>query len=172
MSLTLHQSIVKSINETLIDDHQKFLKSIYIKYGELGNFSLEYLENKYRINNILIVPNQNQNQNLNYIPKNKKIIKTIKNIDRRFRCMARCWGGEKSVKYDHNDNTWSYGHQCKRRKQTDIDYCGIHQAEIDKGYLTHGRIDGDVPHPHYNKYKIKIEIKNTIMKNNLNPYNQ
>ena len=168
MSITLHQSIVKSINDTLLEDHQKFLKSIYLKYGEVGNFSLEYLEEKYRIENILIIPNQIQNS----IPKTKKIIRRIKNIDRRFRCMARCWGGEQSVKYDNINNTWSYGYQCKRRKQSDIDYCGIHQSEIDKGYLTHGRIDGDVPHPHYNKYKLKIEIKNTSLKNNLNLSNQ
>ena len=163
MNICLNKSIVDSINKTLLEDHKRFLKSIYLKYGELGGFTMDYLNEKYKIDNILIIPNSNN--------KPKKQIRKLKEVDMRYRCMARCWGGETSVKYDSITNTWSYGYQCKRTKQIGLDYCGIHQAEIEKGYLTHGRIDGEVPHPHYDKYKLKIEIKNSMIKNNLNLLN-
>jgi len=160
MNITINKSIVNSINHTLLEDHQKFLKSIYLKYGDIGEFTLEYLKEKYKIDNILVVPNSNR--------KSKKTIRKLTELEPRYRCMARCWGGEESVKYDYNTNTWTCGYQCKRKKQSGLDYCGIHQNEIDNGYLTHGRIDGEVPHPHYDKYKIKIEIKNSMIKDNLN----
>ena len=156
MSLSINQSIVTAINNTIIDDHNKFLNSIFLKYGQLGNFSLQYLHDKYKIQNIIIPEPKINNK--------KKIVRKKTIIEPRFRCMARCWGGEKYVHLDTITKEWSLGYQCKRKKINNLDYCGIHQLEIDKGYLTHGRIDGDVPHPHYEKYKRKIEIKNALKK--------
>ena len=155
MEFNTNKFIIESINKIILEDHHKFLKSIYLKYGELGEFSLEYSQEKYKIDNILVIPNKNPK------PK-KKVNRKIKILDPRHRCMARCWGGEKYVKYDSSNKEWSYGYQCHRKKLPNFDFCGLHQNEIDNGYLTHGRIDGEVPHLHYNKYKIKIEKQNSI----------
>lgn len=151
-NITINNALVFSFNKIIIDEHNSFLEHIYLKYGKLGNFTLQELYDRYHIDYIFLSPNESKKYTRPTTP-------TPEN-----RCMARCWGGAKSVKFDQDSKKWKYGYQCHKRKTNLTDYCGIHLREINKGYLTHGRIDGPVPHPHYNKYQKKIEIQNAIKK--------
>ena len=135
-----------AFNKTIIDDHNQFLKSLYNQYGEEFGFTYIDLYNRYYINKIHLVPTKSKQKYTK--PKLPPDIN---------RCVARCWGGKNHVIYNSNNNTWSYGYRCKKNKTKSTDYCGIHLNEINKGYLTHGKWDGPVPHQHYNKYKFKIE---------------
>jgi hypothetical protein len=74
------------------------------------------------------------------------------------RCMARCWGGEKSVKYNMADKKWTYGYRCKRHKYGLNNYCITHLKQAKKnGHPGHGDYNTTPPHLHYYKYKNKIE---------------
>lgn len=87
--------------------------------------------------------------------KHKKLTPAIN----KFRCVARCWGGDGCVKYDTINKKWIYGTRCKRVKYRN-DLCKTHlkQFNSSKG-LRHGRFDELPPHEHYLKYKQKIEKK-------------
>lgn len=142
--MQLNKTIVYAFNKTIIDDHNLFLEHIYLKYGKLGDFTIHDLYEKYHINNILITPPPTVK------PKSNNIIKKQSNNINYNKCMARCWGGKDYVKYDSNLNKWLYGYQCTNQKYTNSPYCKIHLRHTT---LTHGRIDQEPPHPHYNKYK-------------------
>jgi hypothetical protein len=77
-----------------------------------------------------------------------------------YRCNARCWGGQKSVKYIVNDKKWIYGSRCKIHKYGLTNYCLTHLKQVKKKSIpNHGDFDKPVPHNHYLKYKNKIENK-------------
>lgn len=77
-----------------------------------------------------------------------------------YRCIARCWGGKKSVKYIVKDKKWIYGSQCKIHKYGLTNYCLTHLKQVKKkGIPDHGDFDKPVPHNHYLKYQNKIENK-------------
>jgi hypothetical protein len=151
-NIQIANTLVYSFNKIIIDDHNNFLKHIYQKYGKLGGFTLEQLYDRYHIDSILLRPD-NKSTSIPNTPEPE------------YRCMARCWGGSEFVKYDKHTKKWSYGYQCHRTKLNDTNYCGIHLREIiNNKHLTHGRIDSSVPHPHYNKYKMKIEFQQALKK--------
>jgi hypothetical protein len=88
------------------------------------------------------------------------------NLSNTHRCIARCWGGEKSVKYIIKEKKWIFGTKCKIRKYGTTNYCQTHLKQVKKkGHPDNGDFDKDVPHNHYNKYKKKIEIKFSIKYN-------
>lgn len=106
-----------------------------------------------------------------YIPKVKKYNKIkIKKTNygrkpnfkftNKYRCIARCWGGMKSVKYIVKNKKWIFGTQCRIHKYGLTNYCLTHLKQVKKkGTPHHGDFDKPVPHNHYLKYKNKIENK-------------
>ena len=135
------------INEIINDDYNKFLNNIYTKFEKDIPISSDIFINNYSLNKLIFVPEK---------PKKKYNKKKISQSDR---CMARTWGGKGSVKYDSINKLWNYGYQCSRKKNN-CDYCTLHyQQTLRPSGLSHGRIDGPVPHNHYLKYKLSI-IKN------------
>ena len=80
-----------------------------------------------------------------------------------YRCIARCWGGEESVKYDPFKKEWSYGTRCKRRRVNKSEFCQTHlKHKNSMEGLRHGIYNLDPPHLHYLKYKRKIEKRYNI----------
>lgn len=146
--MQLNKTIVYAFNKTIIDEHNLFLEHIYHKYGKLGNFTIHDLYDKYHINNILIKHHLQTTNKPNPKPINNN--NTISNTINHNKCMARCWGGKDFVKFDSKSNKWFYGYQCNNKKYNNSQYCKIHLKQTN---LTHGRIDQQPPHPHYNKYK-------------------
>lgn len=157
MSLNINTLLNYSINQTIIEDHNKFLRYLFKIYGDKYKFSLEELYDRYHINTISIT--------LDKPIVTKKNRKPASIPDDKDRCVARCWGGEKSVMFNKETNEWSFGVRCKRKHLDGKDFCGTHQKEMDNGYLTHGRFNEPVPHRHYEKYKLKIESK--LKENNI-----
>ena len=102
--------------------------------------------------------------------KNKQIKKRqkyktriTKIINSKNRCTARCWGRTKNnVKYNPIQKKWYYGARCTRRKKQSS-YCLMHykQSKTSEG-LPHGDYFKDPPHPHFYKYKRKIENRFNI----------
>jgi hypothetical protein len=142
------------MENVISEDIINLIKFLHNKYN--SKYSLEFLLNRYTPK-ISIEKNSTK-------PK-KKIIKFKKknyiphNINR---CKARCWGGEESVKYNPISKKWSYGTQCSRHKSNG-DYCLTHYKQSVSSYGLHqGNINEEPPHPHYLKYKNKIEIKFVI----------
>ena len=146
-------TIRSSINYSINQDIYNLLYSLHHQY----QIDLETLLYRY-------MPSISIENKVNKQPRKNKKKTKHRVAPPSQRCMARCWGGYKSVKYHKDTKQWKYGYQCHRRKTNLYDYCGTHLKEINMGYLTHGRIDGPVPHPHYNKYQKKIEIQNAMKK--------
>jgi hypothetical protein len=137
---------------TISNDYNKFITSLYLKYGENNNFTLDDLYKKYPLDKIIFNS-----------PKKVIISRKHKNATESNRCAARCWGGYESVKYNKSNKTWNFGHRCPRNKSNDKDYCLVHYNQIIKNReLSHGRIDEEPPHNHYRKYQIRYSILHNI----------
>ena len=150
MTTDFKNSIIEAYAEVINDDFKLFISSIVSKFSQVnvGNLKIKLFDEKdlspYSLEKIIIVETP-----IKIKKKRKK--HSIPLSDNR--CMARTWGGAESVKFI--DGNWMCGLQCKRNKLKDIDYCGIHNKQIIKNKcLTHGRIDEEVPHDHYDKYKV------------------
>jgi hypothetical protein len=134
---------VNSLNNSLLinikKDYNNLFHSIVFKYGHLNpELTIESLQKKYEINKIYSLDISNNNTNITQ-HKNHKIP-----IDNK-RCLGRVWNNGK-VTLNTNGNL-IFGDQCKRTKQDESDFCGIHNKS-----LTHGRIDLDPPHKHFEKF--------------------
>ena len=165
------------IIEVLKKDHDNFLESLVLKYGNIGNFTKNDLIEQFPFETVDVI-----------LEKEKKTYKARntdntqrRQIEKKYsnnRCQARCWGGDpKKITYNKSTKTWSlgnlvsynettkkwtYGFQCKNVViEEDTQYCGTHLNQINSkwGYLSQGRIDEDPPHPHYEKYKRKLAIQ-------------
>ena len=149
------------MNDIISEDINTLINFLYIKYN--SKYSLEFLLNRYTPN-ISIEKKSVEKKKKN---KKKKIIKFNKKIPKKYphnknRCNARCWGGLETVKYDPINKKWSYGKQCSRYKSKGR-YCLTHYKQSISSYGLHqGNIDEDPPHPHYLKYKNKIETQFNI----------
>lgn len=140
------------MNNIIIDDIKLLIKYLHTNYN--SKFNLDFLYERY-VPNISI-------EKKNKIPENKST-KLKKNKKKNYipancnRCIARCWGGEKSVTYNIITKKWTYGTQCSRYKFR-ANYCLTHYKQSISNYgCTHGIFSEDPPHPHYNKYRNKIE---------------
>ena len=147
-------TISSSINFTIYKDIHNLLNSLHHEY----NINIETLLYRY-------MPN---------ISVEKKVIKKTRNNKKKtkhsiapsdIRCMARCWGcwtKDKSIEYDAETDTWTYGTQCPRKRTGESDYCGTHYKQsLRPEGISHGRFDEPPPHNHYLKFKKLIETKNT-----------
>ena len=143
------------MNDIISEDIHNFITYLYFQYD--SKYSLEFLLKRYSPNISI--------EKKSVETKKKKIIKFKKKNSipkNEHRCNARCWGGLESVKYDPINKTWSYGKQCVRHKSHG-DYCLTHYKQSISSYGLHqGNIDEEPPHPHYLKYKRKIENKFNI----------
>lgn len=142
------------MNQVLIEDITELITHLYNTYN--SEYSLEQLLEKY-------LPNISIEKKSEISEKNIKKNKLKKNKQHSIapdenRCIARCWGGEESVKYNPITEEWTYGVRCKRFKSKDK-FCLTHYKQfISNNGLTHGIYNRE---PNYIKYKI---IKNKIEK--------
>lgn len=183
MELQLNTHLSHSINSTFKQEHYNLLYSIYIKYGKIGNFSFKDLLIKFPFKDINIYQSNSHKPTQN---KKKIIINRKKNKlpTQNHRCMARCWGqGPYKVSFDKTTNIWSvgtyvtfnpttnqwtYGTQCKKHRK-ESQYCYTHLKQFNNfeySKLTHGRIDQEPPHQHYDKYKRQIMIAKAVYESN------
>ena len=140
------------MNEIIIQDINNLVKSLYDTYN--SKFELNNLLKRY-IHNISIEKNYEKTHKKKKIKFKKK--NYIPHISHR--CIARCWGGPSSVIYNPINKKWTYGRQCSRYKSKGA-YCLTHYKQsISSLGLTHGIFTEPPPHPHYLKYKNKIELK-------------
>ena len=144
------------MEQILEDDIENLIKCLHQYNSE---FSLEFLRNRYLPNITIKKPKVVKKT---YQKRSKKTSNHFV-PHKKYRCIARCWGGETPVKYDVKTNTWIYGKQCSRYK-TNGDYCAIHYKQyLSPQGLKHGVFSRDPPHCHYNKYKKKIENRFKII---------
>lgn len=144
--------LTQAFLSTICNDYNKFITSLYLKYGKNNNFTLDELYNKYPLDKIIFKS-----------PKKVIISRKHKNAIESNRCNARCWGGCESVKYDESTKKWNFGHRCPRKKSNGKDYCLVHYNQIIKnGDLSHGQIDEEPPHNHYRKYQNRYSILHNI----------
>ena len=111
-------------------------------------FSLQFLYQRYKPNIIIESPK----------PKRKRIVYSKKNnfIPPNYnRCIARCWNNG-ITHYNPISKKWSYGSQCSRYKSK-YNYCITHYKQYITNTLKHGNYHQSPPHPHYFKFKNKIE---------------
>ena len=143
------------MNNIISEDINNLITFLYFKYN--SKYSLEFLLKRYNPNISI--------EKKSAKPTKKKLIKFKKKNSipkNENRCNARCWGGLETVKYDPINKKWSYGKQCVRHKSHG-DYCLTHYKQSISSYGVHqGNIDEEPPHPHYLKYKNKIEKKFNI----------
>ena len=133
------------IRDVIEEDYNNFIKNIYQKYQYSIDLSYQEFMNQYSMKKLIILAQ----------PSKKKYNMNLPNPEHR--CMARVWGGKDSVFYDDENEKWNFGYQCSRRKNKNSDYCTIHYRQSIRSYgLSHGRVDGIVPHNHYLKYKNNI----------------
>ena len=140
------------MNEVIIQDITNLVKSLFYTYN--SELELNDLLKRY-------IPNISIEKKTEKIKKNKKIKFKKKNYipHNSHRCIARCWGGQSSVLYNPMTKKWTYGRQCSRYKSNGA-YCLTHYKQsISSLGLTHGIFTEHPPHPHYLKYKNKIELK-------------
>jgi hypothetical protein len=139
------------MNDIIIEDIKNMIQSLNNNYN--SKYSLEFLYERY-IPNISI-----EKKSVKISKKRIKLKKKNKIPELNYRCIARCWGGEKSVSYNPITKKWTYGYQCTRHKSIDT-FCLTHYKQLKSSSgLTHGIFSDDPPHPHYLKYKHKIESK-------------
>ena len=147
----LNDLILESFINVIKDDYDKFLESIYKKYGNIGGFTIDELKEKYKLEKLIL------------INKSKKKIIKHKKANQSIRCKARTWGGKESVKFCKKTNKWYYGEQCTRTCYNNHEYCKTHYKQTLTNYgLTHGRIDQEPPHNHYLKYKKVYALLNNL----------
>ena len=172
--MDLNQTIINVIKQ----HHYNLLYSIYLKYGDLGNFTFNDLLHKFNFKQINIYQNHKIKKK-GTISINRKI--TIPNHNNR--CVARCWGSGSYkvtkdpdtniwsigsyISYNVSTNKWTYGTRCKRNTNNSS-YCSLHIKQLDKldSNLTHGRYDQEPPHQHYDKYRRKILMAISIYNQN------
>ena len=149
MTNDFKNSVIEAYSQVINEDHSDFLSSVLAKFSNvnIGNLKIKVFTESdleiFKIEKIIVVETP--------IKIKKKRKPHSLPIDGK-RCMARTWGGDGTV--NCVDGKWICGYQCKRTKKEGTDYCGIHNKQIiKKKCLTHGRIDEDVPHDHYEKYK-------------------
>ena len=142
------------MNDIIIEDIKNMINSLKNNYN--CKYNLEFLYERY-IPNISI-----EKKSVKTIKKRIKLKKKNNIPESQYRCIARCWGGEKSVSYNPITKKWSFGYQCTRYKSNNR-FCLTHykQYKSSRG-LTHGIYSEPPPHPHYLKYKQKIELKFNI----------
>ena len=140
------------MDNIIIDDIKLLINYLY-NYN--SSFDLDFLYKRYIPN--ISIEKKNEIKLNKTIKLNKKKKKPNYIPSKCNRCIARCWGGEKSVKYNIFTKEWTYGTRCSRYKFRS-DYCLTHfKQSISNSGCTHGIFSEPPPHPHYNKYKIKIE---------------
>jgi hypothetical protein len=110
-----------------------------------NNIDLKTLKERYKPNIITHNPKKKTNK-----------FKSKFKLKQKERCMARCWGGKSSVKYNPLTKKWIYGTQCKKYSVKN-NYCLMHYKQTLRSYgISHGDIRSPPPHLHYLKYKQKI----------------
>ena len=90
-------------------------------------------------------------------------------LEKHKQCTARFWCDSNNARYDPIKQKWYYGKRCSRKKKIG-NYCMMHykQSKTSRG-LPHGNYFEDPPHPHFYKYKNKIELKYKIKYINKTP---
>lgn len=131
-------SLNKSLLNIINNDYSNLFYSIVHKYGHLNNdLTIENLTEKYEINySYLYKINDTK------IKRNITIQHKIANEEQR--CCARIWANGKISRYQ---GKVIYGDRCKRTREDNADFCGIHSKS-----LTHGRFDLEPPHDHFKKF--------------------
>lgn len=140
------------LDEIIKNDLHNLCLSL-IKYNK--TLSIDFLKERYYPT--ILLKNKQIKKRKKYKTKINQII-TSNN-----RCTARCWGGNKNnVKYNPIQKKWYYGTRCSRMKRQSS-YCLMHykQSKASRG-LPHGDYFKDPPHPHFYKYKRKIENRFNI----------
>ena len=138
---TFRNSLNKSLLITLNNDYDNLFFSIVHKFGYLNpdltviNLQKLYLDNYSKLYKL-------EDKKV----KGNKLTHRIALDDNR--CMARTWA---NGKVELKDGKIIYGERCKRNKEDNTHFCGIHSKS-----LTHGRFDLDPPHDHYKKYLKKL----------------
>ena len=135
-----------TMNQVIINDIQNLIYSL--AHSHNSNFSLPFLYNRYTPNIIIQEPNIKKkrivlSKRSNYIPPSYN------------RCIARCWDNGHTI-YNPITKKWYYGSRCSRYKSK-VNYCITHYKQHFKNKLIHGNYNEYPPHPHYIKYKYKIE---------------
>ena len=153
----------KYIAQVIKNDIQNMIFSLHTRYNKNDRYTFEDLLKRYlpdiKISNV-------KKKNRIKVKKSKYKKQVIPN--KIHRCMARCWGGEKSVRYNPITKKWSYGIQCSKYKIPNSNFCKIHHNKHNSvNKLTHGVYNMPPPHPHYNKYKLKIEKRYKIKYSNI-----
>ena len=144
------------MNQVISEDINNLIE--YLFYNYKSNYNLSFLKSRY-MPNIIIKKKNEKRKKKKFKLKKKNHVPNIK-----YRCMARCWGGKKSVKYNPINKKWYYGTLCSRYKSHG-NYCLTHYKQSLTSYgLSHGNFNDEPPHPHYNKYKKKIELLFNIKK--------
>jgi hypothetical protein len=142
------------MNQIIIKDIQNLIDSLAHSYN--SNFSIPFLYNRYTPTIIIQSPKEKKKRNVtskqsNFIPPNYN------------RCIARCWHNGHTT-YNPISKKWSYGTRCSRYKSSK-NYCITHYKQFFKNKLKHGNYNSNPPHPHYIKYKNKIETQFKIRYN-------
>ena len=173
----MDQNILSQIIlNTFKQEHYNLLYTIYLKYGSLGNFTFQDLLKEFPFQNI----------NIYQSPSNKKQFTIKKNIKNNIKfliidvwldagvldltkfpmTLPLIYGLGDYISYQPDSNLWTYGTQCKRQSNNS-QYCSIHLRQLNTDYssLTHGRVDQEPPHQHYDKYRRKILMAISIHKN-------
>jgi len=136
------------MNHVITQDIQCLIESLAQSYN--SKFSLPFLFQRYNPNIIIQSPKKKKkrivsSKNNNFIPPNYN------------RCIARCWD-KGNTHYNPISKKWYYGSQCSRYKSK-YNYCITHYKQYITNTLKHGNYYQYPPHPHYLKFKNKIEKK-------------
>jgi hypothetical protein len=123
-----------SFEAVIREDHDNILNIVNDRYGDIIDTDLT---------------KEFPFSQINILPTPIKITNKPHRIPTENRCEGRIWGTKTSVYYDEKTKQWNTGSQCKRKAQPDNLYCKIHIKS-----LTHGNINKDPHHNHFEKYKI------------------
>ena len=134
------------MNQVITQDIHTLIESLALCYN--SKFSLSFLYKRYTPTITIQSPIQKKKRIVT--SKQQNFIPPYYN-----RCIARTWNNG-LTQYNPITQKWSYGLQCSRYKSKS-NYCLTHYKQFITNTLKHGNFNKPPPHPHYLKFKYKIE---------------
>ena len=135
------------MNDIIHHDINNFLYSISIKY----NLDIDVLRDRYLPN--INIEKKKYKFKRKIKPRSNTITSSI--TQPHTRCSARIWNAG-HVEFNNHTKQWIYGAQCTKIKYANQKYCSIHLKK-----LGHGDFFQPPPHPHFEKFKMKLSNSNT-----------
>ena len=155
MSTKTNEFLQQVLQSKIKERHDELLKNIVEKWGTIGEFTLEELQNEFPCKIRYLEKENKKRTQKKRIKFMREFYELCKKNKKEGQCIARTMQENGQVPpfvyYCKKEKRWIVGTQCTRMSRNDSDYCGIHQKT-----LPFGRFDRPIPLDTYERFMYSV----------------